>query len=105
MTAEKIPYTRPSISELEVNYATDAVRNGWGEHCYDYIKRFEGSFGDYLQVKHTLATSSCTGALHLGLAALGIGPGDEVILGDINWIASVAPVVHLGAQPIFVDVL
>ncbi len=101
----RIPYTRPSITELEVGYATDAARNGWGEHCYDYINRLEARFRDYLGVSHAIATSSCTGALHLGLAALGIGPGDEVILADTNWVASVAPAVHLGATPVFVDIL
>jgi perosamine synthetase len=105
MIATRIPYTRPSITELEVGYATDAARNGWGEHCYDYLHRFEARFREYVGVKHAIATSSCTGALHMGLAALGIGAGDEVILADTNWIASVAPVVHLGAEPIFVDIL
>ncbi len=104
-TPTRIPYTRPSITELEVGYATDATRNGWGEHCYDYLNRFEARFRDYLGVRHAIATSSCTGALHMGLAALGIGPGDEVILADTNWVASVAPVVHLGAEPVFVDIL
>lgn len=79
--------------------------NGWGEHCYEYITRFEEAFRQHLGVKHSIATSSCTGALHMGLAALGIGPGDEVILADINWIASAAPITHLGAHPVFVDVL
>lgn len=101
----RIPYTKPSITEREVGYATDAAREGWGEHCYDYLNRFERQFRDYLGVRHAIATSSCTGALHLGLAALGIGEGDEVILADTNWIASVAPVVHLGATPVFVDIL
>ena len=101
----RIYYTKPSITELEVAYATDAARNGWGEHCYDYIVRFEEAFKAHLGVDCAIATSSCTGALHMGLAALGIGPGDEVILADINWIASAAPIVHLGAKPVFVDVL
>ena len=52
-----------------------------------------------------IATSSCTGALHMGLSALGIKPGDELILADTNWIASVAPITYLGATPVFVDVL
>jgi len=102
---EKIPYTRPSITDLEVRYATDAAANGWGEHCYDYIDRFESMFREHLGVDHAIATSSCTGALHMGMAALGIGPGDEVILADTNWIATCAPVVHLGATPVFVDIL
>jgi len=101
----RIYYTKPSITELEVSYATDAARNGWGEHCYDYIVRFEEAFKAHLNVKYAIATSSCTGALHMGMAALGIGPGDEVIMADTNWIASTAPVVHLGAKPVFVDIL
>lgn len=101
----RIYYTKPSITELEVRYATDAAANGWGEHCYDYINRFETLFRTHLGVQHAIATSSATGALHLGMAALGIGAGDEVILGDINWIASAAPIVHLGAKPVLVDVL
>ena len=101
----RIHYTKPSITELEVKYATDAAANGWGERCYEYIVRFEELFRSHLDVKYAIATSSCTGALHMGLAALGVGQGDEVILADINWIASVAPVVHLGAKPVFVDIL
>ena len=106
MTAKpRILYTKPSITELEVRYATDAAANGWGERCYEYIDRFEGAFRTHLGVNHALATSSCTGALHMGLAALGIGPGDEVIMADTNWIATAAPIVHLGAKPVFVDIL
>jgi perosamine synthetase len=101
----RIPYTKPSITELEVRYATDAAANGWGERCYEYIGRFEQAFKAHLSVKHAIATSSCTGALHMGMAALGIGPGDEVIMADTNWIATAAPIVHLGAKPVFVDIL
>lgn len=101
----KIHYTKPSITELEIRYATDAAANGWGERCYEYINRFETAFAAHLGVRHAIATSSCTGALHMGLAALGIGPGDEVIMPDTGWIATAAPVVHLGAKPVFVDVL
>lgn len=100
----RIPYTKPSITELEISYAEDAARNGWGEKCYDYIFRFESAFAAHLGTKYAIATSSCTGALHMGMAALGIGQGDEVILADTNWIASAAPIVHLGAKPVFVDI-
>ncbi len=100
----RIHYAKPSITELEVAYATDAARNGWGERCYEYIARFEEAFKAHLGVKYAIATSSCTGALHMGLAALGVGPGDEVILADTNWIASAAPIVHLGTKPVFVDI-
>lgn len=104
-TPGRIFYTKPSITELEVRYATDAAANGWGERCYDYIHRFERQFREHLGSRHAIATSSGTGAIELGLAGLGIGAGDEVILGDINWIASAAPIVHLGARPVLVDVL
>ncbi len=101
----RIYYTKPSITELEIRYANDAVTNGWGERCYEYIHRFENGFRQHLGVRHAIATSSATGALHMGMAALGIGPGDEVILADINWIASVAPITYLGATPVLVDIL
>lgn len=100
----RILYTKPSVTELETRYASDAAAHGWGEHCYDYLNRFEASFRDHLGVSYAIATSSCTGALHMGMAALGIGPGDEVIVADTNWIASVAPIIHLGAKPVFVDI-
>ena len=100
-----IYYTKPSITDKEIEYANDAARNGWGEHCYEYIHRFEELFKQHLDVKYAIATSSCTGALHMGLAALGVGPGDEVILADTNWIASAAPITYLGAKPVFVDIL
>lgn len=100
-----ISYTRPSITDLEVRYAADAAANGWGSRCYEYIERFEAAFRSHIGVDYAIATSSCTGALHMGMAALGIGPSDEVILADTNWIATAAPVVHLGATPVFVDIL
>lgn len=105
MMKTRIPYTKPSITELEVRYAADAAANGWGEKCYDYIERFEKIFCQYFGVSQAIATSSCTGALHIGLSALGISPGDEVIIPDITWIASAAPIVYLGAKPVFVDIL
>ena len=101
----RIYYAKPSITELEVRYATDAAANGWGDSCYEYISRFEELFKKHLGVKHAIATSSCTGSLHMGMAALGISSGDEVILADTNWIATAAPIVHLGAKPVFVDIL
>lgn len=101
---ENIPYTRPSITDIEVGYVLDAAAHGWGKHCYDYIERFERAFADQIGVSSAVSTSSATGALHLGLAALGVGPGDEVIVPDITWIASVAPIVHLGGTVRFADI-
>jgi len=101
----RILYTKPSITDLEVSYATDAAANGWGDQCYAYINRFEELFKQHLEVNYAIATSSCTGALHMGMVALGIGPGDEVIMADTNWIATASPIVQLGARPVFVDIL
>ena len=105
MTKTRIYYTKPSITELEVEYANDAACNGWGDRCYEYINLFEEAFKAHLGVQYAIATSSCTGALHMGMAALGIGEDDEVIMADTNWIATAAPIVHLGAKPVFVDIL
>lgn len=100
-----IPYAKPSITELEVSYAVDAVRGMAGEHCFDYISRLESSFQEHLNVPYAIATSSCTGALQMGMDALGIGPGDEVIMADTCWIATATAIVRLGAKPVFVDIL
>lgn len=105
MSEQKIPINKPSITDLEIQYVNDAIATGWGEKCYDYIYRFQQEFAKYQDVRFALATSSCTGAIHLALMALGVKEGDEVIVPDITWIASVEPVLYIGARPVFVDVL
>lgn len=101
---KRILINKPSITKSEVSYVNDAIKNGWGEKCYDYLYRFEAEFSKYLDVKHSLATSSCTGAIHLALMAMGIKAGDEVIVPELTWIASVEPLLYIGAKPVFVDV-
>lgn len=101
---DHIHYTKPSIGNIEISLALDAVQNGWGKNCYDYINKFEEAFKQHLGIQFAISTSSCTGALQMGLSAMGIGKDDEVILADTNWIATVSPIVHLGATPIFVDI-
>lgn len=103
--SKKIPINKPSITDLEISYVNDAIRNGWGEKCYEYIHKFESAFSVYLGAKQALATASCTGAIHLALMALGVKADDEVIIPEITWIASVEPVLYIGAKPVFVDVL
>jgi perosamine synthetase len=103
--SDKIAITKPSITELEISYVNDAIMNGWGAKCYDYIHRFEKQFADFEGSDYALATSSCTVAIHLALIAMGVKAGDEVIIPDITWIASVEPVLYIGAQPVMVDVL
>lgn len=102
--SNKIPITKPSITLKEINYVNDAITNGWGDKCYDYILKFQDEFKTYLNVNYCLATSSCTGALHLALMSLNISKDDEIICPDITWIASVSPIKYINAIPVFVDV-
>ncbi len=102
---KKIPINKPSITDLEISYVNDAIRNGWGEKCYDYIYKFENLFSAYQQTKFSLATSSCTGAIHLALMAMGVEAGDEVIVPENTWIATAEPILYISAKPVFVDVL
>lgn len=94
----------PTISQREIDYVTDAVQNGWNEHRSDYLVRFEQAFADYVGTRFALATSSCTGALHLSLLALGVGPGDEVLVPEVTWVATASAVSYTGATAIPVDV-
>ncbi len=94
----------PTISQREIDYVVDAVTNGWNEHWSDYLVRFEQSFAQYVGTRFALATSSCTGALHLALLALGVGPGDEVIVPEVTWVATASAVSYAGATAVPVDV-
>ncbi|WP_035884082.1 DegT/DnrJ/EryC1/StrS family aminotransferase [Cupriavidus metallidurans] len=101
---KRIPVSGPSISEKEIAYVTDAVTNAWYANANVYHERFERAFAEYHGVRHAVALPSCTSALHLSLLALGIGPGDEVIVPDSTWIASAAPIQYVGATAVFADI-
>lgn len=94
----------PSITEREIRYVTDAVENAWYGNANCYHERFEQAFAAYHGVHFAVSLPSCTSALHLSLLALGIGPGDEVIVPDCTWIASAAPISYVGATPVFADI-
>jgi len=102
--SDRIPIAGPSITQREIDCATDAAANGWYERAGEYPRRFEKAFAEYIGVKHAVSLPSCTSGLHLALVALGIGPGDEVIVPDLTWIASAAPITYVGATPVFADV-
>jgi perosamine synthetase len=102
--SERIPISGPWISEKEIAYVTDAVTNAWYANANVYHERFERAFADYIGVRHAISLPSCTSAIHLSLLAMGVGPGDEVIVPDITWIASAAPVSYVGATTVFADV-
>ena len=100
----RIPVSGPWITEREIAYVTDAVTNAWYGNANTYHERFERAFAQYIGVAHAIALPSCTSAIHLSLLALGVGSGDEVVVPDLTWIASVAPVIYVGATPVFADV-
>lgn len=101
---ERILTAGPLISAREVAMTLDAVRNGWNSSHSKYLTRFEREFAEYIGVEFAIATSSCTGALHLALLAAGVGPGDEVIVPESTWVATGAAIAYTGATPVFVDV-
>lgn len=98
-----LPFVRPSLGKAEEDEVLDSLRSGWIT-TGPKVQRLEDQFREYLGVKHAIAVSSCTAALHVSLAALSIGPGDEVITSPVTWPATANVIVQLGATPVFVDV-
>jgi perosamine synthetase len=101
----KIPVYKPSLTGNEKKYVNDCLDSTWISSKGKYIKEFETAFGSYIGVKHAASVSNGTVAIHLALVALGIGPGDEVIVPTLTYIASVNAIVYTGATPVFVDSL
>lgn len=94
----------PQISSFESSFVLDATLNGWNDEHSKYIKIFESEFAQLIGSKFAITTSSCTGALHLALLALGVGQGDEVIIPELTWVATASAVRYVGATPVFADV-
>jgi perosamine synthetase len=104
-SVSQIDMAGPWVTEDDIAIVVDMLRNGWyGKDSYTYVEKFESEFSKWHNRNHGLMTPNCTTAIHLILTAMGIGPGDEVIVPDITWIASAAPIVYLGATPVFADV-
>ena len=99
----QIPFHRPSIGPAEEREVLDSLRSGWIT-TGPKAKRFEKEFAAYVGARHGLAVSHCTGALHLALYALGVGPGDEVITTPFTFTATAEVIGYLGARPVFVDI-
>ncbi len=100
---EFIPVCEPTLGEKELEYVTDAVKSGWISSAGKYIKEFEEKFSAYCGVKHGVACSNGTVALHLAIEALGIGKGDEVIIPTFTMAASCNAVIYAGAKPVLID--
>jgi perosamine synthetase len=100
----KVPVNEPVVTDAAKQYVIDALDTGWVSSAGKYIDQFEQAFADYVGVKHGVTTTSGTTALHLALAGMGIGKGDEVIVPDFTIVSCLNAVLYTGATPVFCDV-
>lgn len=98
----KIPFHLPSVSEEEITEVVETLRSGWLT-TGPKVRQFEEGFAAYVGAPHAIAVNSCTAALHLALEAVGVGPGDEVILPTYTFAATGEVVTYLGACPVLAD--
>lgn len=98
-----IPIAEPSLGEREVELVADAVRSGWVSSIGEYVTAFEAELARRCGVEHAIATSNGTTALHLALAVAGIGPGDEVVVPSLTFVATAAAVRYVGGMPVLAD--
>src|SRR5689334_11218823 len=101
--ATYLPYSVPQIGQEEIDEVVDTLRSGWLT-TGPKVTRFEHELAAYVGAKHAVAVNSCTSALLISLAALGIRPGDEVIVPTLTFCATANVIVHLGATPVLSDV-
>jgi perosamine synthetase len=99
-----IPLAEPDLTGNEKKYLQDCLETGWISGSGKYVDAFEDGFAAFCGASHAVAIVNGTAALHVALLALGIGPGDEVIVPDLTYIASANAVTYCGARPVFADV-
>jgi perosamine synthetase len=99
----ELPVAEPALVGRELEYVTDCLESTWISSTGSYIDRFERAFAEFCGVEHAVSCCNGTAALHLALLALGVGPGDEVIVPTLTYVASVNAVRYCGAEPVFVD--
>ena len=99
----KIPIARTNLTEAEINSVLEPLRSGWLVQG-PKVEQFEKKWSDFTGAKYSIAVTSCTSALHLSLVALGIKPGDEVIVPAFTWISTANVVEHVGAKLVFCDI-
>lgn len=98
-----IPLSVPNLKGKELEYVTEAVKTEWVSTAGPYIAEFEKAAAEYVHVPAATACQSGTAGLHLSLLTLGIGPGEEVLVPTLTFIAAVNPVRYIGAEPVFMD--
>ena len=103
MRKEFLPYCRPDVHEDEIAAVADSMRNGWLT-TGPKVREFEQAFAQASGVKHAVAVNSCTAALHIGLLAAGVQPGDDVVMPSLTFVAGAQCTLEIGANPVFCDV-
>lgn len=98
-----LPIAEPTLGDKELQYVSECILTGWISSAGKFVSRFEESMANFCGTKYSIATSTGTSALHLSLLALGVGPGDEVIVPSLTFIATANAVTYTGAKPVFVD--
>lgn len=98
-----VPITKPSLTEEEARAPFESIKSGWVTQG-PKVAEFEKAVASYVGAKHGIATTSCTTGLHLALAAIGIGPGDEVICPSFTFIASANAILYTGATVVFCEI-
>lgn len=104
MKKQMLAVAAPMFAGNEAKYVSDCIESTWISSMGDYIDRFERRFAEFCGVKHAMSCCNGTAALHLALSALGVGPGDEVIVPTLTFVATANAVRYCGATPVFVDV-
>src|SRR5215207_70189 len=98
-----IPVAAPVLAGREKEYVADCMESGWISSAGRYVELFEAEFAKFCGVRHAVSCCNGTAALHLSLAALGVGPGDEVIVPTLTFVATANAVTYCGARPVFAD--
>ena len=99
----KIPVYKPDITSREKELVNQCLETGWISSRGEFVERFEKAFADYVGSEYAISVCNGTVALHVALLAMGVGPGDEVIVPTLTYISSANAVAYTGATPIFVD--
>jgi perosamine synthetase len=101
--AERLPLSAPALIGNELKYVRECLESTWISSRGEFVEAFEDRYAELCDVDYAVAVNSGTAALHVALLALGVGPGDEVIVPSLTYVATASAVVYCGAKPVFVD--